>query len=263
MREGNFNVSTRCRFGLMRQGFMNQGFMNRGFVAAMALAAGILFSPAPASAQNFFDLLFGGFRRAAPPPPPPPNADPNQAYPGYDHPDGPRADYGGGPSVAYCVRTCDGRFFPIRSANPVEVCQSFCPAAQTKIFSGSKIDYAVAYDGRSYRELPTAFVYRDKIVDGCTCNGKDPFGLARIDVKDDPTLRPGDIVATSKGLMQATGRRDREISFTPITGELRKRLSEVKVAPAAHDSEAGDAIPGYEEVKPTRAAEGLRPQMSR
>ena len=30
----------------------------------------------------------------------------------------------------------------------------------------------------------------------CTCNGKDAFGLAKIDVASDPTLKPGDIVAT-------------------------------------------------------------------
>jgi len=232
-----------------------------GLLAVVALAAGILISPAPASAQNFFDLLFGGFRRSAPPPPPPSYPDPlfDQGDPrdGY-----PRADYGGGPSVAYCVRTCDGRFFPIRAGNPAEICESFCPAAQTRIFSGSKIDHAVSHDGRSYRELPNAFLYREKLVDGCTCNGKDPFGLARIDVREDPTLRPGDIVATGKGLMQTSARRDGELAFTPISGDLRKRLSDIKVAPA-HDSEAGDTIPGYEGFKQSQAAQGLRPQISR
>jgi len=247
-------VVTRCRSGLTRLAFL----------AALALAAGLFAAPAPASAQNFFDLLFGGFRRAAPPPPPPPGyVDPNRAaYP--DYPDGPRADYdGGGPSVAFCVRTCDGRFFPIRAGNPAEVCNAFCPAAQTKVFSGSKIDFAHSSDGRTYREMPNAFLYREKLVDGCTCNGKDPFGLARIDVRNDPTLRPGDIVATSKSLMQATLRPSGEVVFTPIAGEMRKRLSEVKIAPAPHDSEAGDDIPGYEPVKPRAAADGLRPQISR
>lgn len=241
-------------------------FVRPSLLAAAALAVGLLISPAPAAAQNFFDLLFGGFRRAAPPPPPaypePGHAYPGHAYPGYDHPDGPRGDYGGGPSVAYCVRTCDGRFFPIRSANPAEVCSAFCPAAQTRVFMGSKIDYAHSSDGRSYRELPNAFLYRDKLVDGCTCNGKDPFGLARIDVRDDPTLRPGDIVATNKSLMQVIGRRDGDLAFTPITGEMRRRLSEVKVAPS-QDSEAGDDIPGYEPVRPSQPTGNLRPQVSR
>lgn len=221
-------------------------------LAAGTLAAGTLAGAPSASAQNFFDLLFGGFRRAAPPPPPPPYADPASAYPNYDGQDGPRGD--GGPSVAFCVRTCDGRHFPIRAANPVEICSAFCPAAPTKVFFGSKIDFAHSSDGRTYRELPSAFAYRDKVVDGCSCNGKDPFGLARLDVRDDPTLRPGDIVATKAGLMQATGRG---AEFTPITGEMRRRLSEVKVAPS-YDSEAGDDIPGYEPMKP-RAAQNQPP----
>lgn len=236
------------------------GLLRRAVLAALAFAAGIALEPGPASAQNFFDLLFGGFRHPAPPPPPPAYTDPGRSYPEY--PDSPRADYYDvGPTVAYCVRTCDGRFFAIRAANPDELCNAFCPAAQTKIFFGSKIDYAHASDGRSYREMPNAFVYREKLVPGCTCNGKDPFGLARIDLRDDPTLRPGDIVATSKGLMHAAGRRDGHLAFTPISGELRKRLSEIKVAPS-HDSEAGDDIPGYEAIQ-TRTVQDLRPQISR
>jgi hypothetical protein len=248
--------------------------LNTGLLALAALTAGIVASPPPALAQNFFDLLFGGFRRAVQPPPPqqPVYGDPNNAYPNYDSPDGLRGD--GGPSVAFCVRTCDGRHFPIRAANPVEICNSFCPAAPTKVFFGSRIDYAHSSDGRTYRELPTAFAYREKLVEGCSCNGKDPFGLARLDVRDDPTLRPGDIVATNKGLMQATGRGS---EFTPISGEMRRRLSEVKVAPS-HDSEAGDDIPGYEPMRPLTAQgqapapaqaptpvppRNLRPQFSR
>jgi hypothetical protein len=246
---------------------MRKGFAHCALVAVAILAGGLVLTPAPALAQNFFDLLFGGFRRAAPPPPPPPGtpgfAEPGRGYP--DYPDGPRGgDYdGGGPSVAFCVRTCDGRFFPIRAGNPAEVCNAFCPAAETKVFSGGKIDYAHSSDGRTYRDLPNAFLYREKLVQGCTCNGKDPFGLARIDVRHDPTLRPGDIVATNKSLMQATPRPSGEVVFTPITGEMRKRLSEVKVTPS-YDSEAGDDIPGYEPMKPARAAQdGLRPQISR
>ncbi len=34
-----------------------------------------------------------------------------------------------------------------------------------------------------------------EIVSGCTCNGKNPFGLAKVDIRDDPTIRKGDLVA--------------------------------------------------------------------
>jgi hypothetical protein len=225
--------------------------------AVALLLAGAVVLTSPASAQNFFDLLFGGFRRPPAQTPPPPPGYPPYPGTGLDRDEGGHYGEPAGPSASFCVRTCDGRFFPIRSSHAAEICGALCPGAQTMIFSGSKIDYAVAHDGRSYRELPAAFAFRDKVVSDCTCNGRDPFGLARIDIRDDPTLRPGDIVATRDGLMQATGRRQGE--FTPISGEMRRRLSEVKVAPS-YDSEAGDDIPGYQPIGPSRAAETPRPQ---
>jgi hypothetical protein len=113
---------------------------------------------------------------------------------------------GGGRGVAYCVRLCDGRYFPIQrhaNANPVQICSSFCPATRTQVFNGSQIDHAIASNGARYADLDNAFVYREKVVDNCTCNGKDSFGLARIDVASDPTLRQGDIVATGDNVKAA------------------------------------------------------------
>jgi len=106
---------------------------------------------------------------------------------------------GTGRYVAYCVRLCDGRHFPMQrhsNATSVQLCNAFCPAAKTQVFNGSAIDHAVAPNGARYADLDNAFVYREKILSGCTCNGKDPLGLAKIDIKSDPTLRRGDIVAT-------------------------------------------------------------------
>ena len=68
---------------------------------------------------------------------------------------------------------------------------------------GSQIDHAYAGNGARYADLNNAFVYRKKIVDGCTCSGRDSFGVARIDVASDPTLRPGDIVATGDNVKAA------------------------------------------------------------
>jgi len=104
-----------------------------------------------------------------------------------------------GRSVAYCVRLCDGRYFPMQrhaNATSIQLCNAFCPAAKTAVFNGSQIDHAVASNGARYANLENAFVYRQKIVPGCTCNGKDVFGLAKVDVASDPTLKPGDIVAS-------------------------------------------------------------------
>jgi hypothetical protein len=128
------------------------------------------------------------------------------------------------------VRLCDGRYFPLQRSvsNAAQLCQSFCPAAQTKVFSGSGIDHAVTQDGGRYADLQAAYLYRDKLIAGCTCNGKDPIGLARIDMKSDPTLRPGDIVSTPNGLMAYRTGRDQSAEFTPVDKDaLAKERSRV------------------------------------
>jgi hypothetical protein len=137
------------------------------------------------------------------------------------------------------VRLCDGRYFPInqRGSNAAELCKSFCPAAPTQVFSGSDLRYAVASNGKRYSEIPNAFVYRQKLVADCTCDGKSPTGLVQIDAREDPTLRPGDIVATGQGLMayrsgNGATTQFSAISNTPgISANLRQQLSATRVAP--------------------------------
>ena len=193
----------------------------------------------PAAAENLFEALFGGFHRRAPAPMPPQSnsfADPLGLFEGQRPAD---EANGFGHGTVYCVRTCDGRYFPLPrhvGTTPAELCKSFCPAARTMVFSGSKIDTAVAQNGTRYADLDSAFAYRDKVSDGCSCNGKDGLGLARVGPTADPTLRPGDIVATDDGLATYTGNiRSKTGEFTPISsssGEWARRLSEVKVRPA-------------------------------
>jgi hypothetical protein len=167
----------------------------------------------PASAQGLFDMLFSGDRYA----PRQREYAPQQANAYADPSNSPAlAPYGAAPSsssgggtgrtVAYCVRLCDGRYFPMQrhsNASPVQLCNAFCPAAKTQVFNGSAIDHAVAGNGARYADLDNAFVYRERILDNCTCNGRNSFGLAPIDVAADPTLRQGDIVATGDNVKAA------------------------------------------------------------
>jgi hypothetical protein len=138
-----------------------------------------------------------------------------------------RPRYGGG--QAYCVRTCDGRYFPLAATgnqSKAESCNSFCPASATEIVYGSNIDSAATESGKPYSELPNAFRYRDEIVAGCTCNGKDPVGLAAVKIEDDPTLRKGDIVAGKDGLMSVSrgaDRRGAQLNFTPVPERIRAK----------------------------------------
>lgn len=186
----------------------------------------------PASAQGLFDFLFRG-RRPGPPPNASSYADP---YPGHA---GERRAGPSGIAGTFCVRLCDGRYFPVQrasGANPAQLCNSFCPAAETKMFSGAGIDYAVASDGSRYASLRNAFAYRERTVENCTCNGRDPYGLVTLDATADPTLRNGDIVATNEGFVAYHG-NNRTGEFTPIASyrglspEWRQRLAETRITP--------------------------------
>jgi hypothetical protein len=136
-------------------------------------------------------------------------------------------------TAAYCVRTCDGRYFPappVPDQSRAEACRSFCPASDTEVFYGSGIDDATSAKGKPYSELPNAFKYRSQLVSGCTCNGRDPVGLAKVDLKDDETLRRGDMVASSDGIMVVNGksshsdRRRASINFTPAPSAIQNRF---------------------------------------
>ena len=214
---------------------------------ALGVAAAALLTLAPltpASAQSLFESFFGelsralgGVERVPDRAPAPAFAEPLGNF-GRAAPPSLRVETG--PAKAYCVRTCDGHYFPVRAhagLSVAEACRTFCPASQTRIYSGGTIDYAVARDGSRYRDLPNAYAYRKQLVAGCTCNGHDAFGLAHIDAATDPTLRPGDVVTTRDGLMAFTGRTGEAANFTPVKSyshfskSLRQQLSELRVTP--------------------------------
>ena len=151
---------------------------------------------------------------------------------------GSRVHSNSGDSQAYCVRTCDGRYFPITSSgnqSRADSCSSFCPAAETKVVYGSDIKDAVTEGGKLYSDLPNAYRYRDELVKGCTCNGKVPTGLAQIKIEDDPTLRKGDIIAGNNGLMIANrgaDRRGASLNLSPAPQSIRSHYRRVPVVAA-------------------------------
>jgi len=207
-----------------------------GVVALCALAL----APA-AQAEDFFSALFGAFGGGRPHAPEIVRMPYVGEGPGDAQGDGSQGDmsrtriitYGGG--QAFCVRSCDGRYFPLQGSDKesrAASCNSFCPASKTEVVYGSHIDDAATTSGKPYSELPNAFRYRAEIVAGCTCNGKDQFGLAPVKVENDPTLRKGDLVAGADGLMVAgrsADRRGASLEFTPASKALQARYQHVPV----------------------------------
>lgn len=203
-------------------------------VAAIALAA-FLVSGSSVQARDFFASFFGGFERAPAPQVSMPFAtDAGDA----EQPNRRVNIYGGsyGGSTTFCVRTCDGRYFPVAASDgqtKAEACKSFCPATETRIYHGGTIDNASSDTGKSYANLPNAFLYRKELIAGCTCNGKDPAGLAAVKIEDDPTLRKGDIVAGTDGLMVAgRSRRSAALNFTPAPKSVRAKFERLPVVAA-------------------------------
>jgi uncharacterized protein DUF2865 len=182
--------------------------MRRMLVAA-AIVGPVALTPEMSAAEGLLDFFFGGGQKQQTPsfgndpqsPPPRPVV------------------VSAGP--AFCVRSCDGKYFPLMrgAASPAQMCQAFCPASPTKVFFGSSIDRAYAATGERYADSENAFAYRKALRADCTCNGRNPAGLASVDLAIDGSLRSGDAVATADGLVAYSGIRvgnDQNPDFTPL-----------------------------------------------
>jgi hypothetical protein len=78
-----------------------------------------------------------------------------------------------------CVRTCDGFYFPIgdnvgreRLHQDARTCEARCYGEAALYYyplNGGSPETMVDMRGQPYAQTPTAFVYRKKLVEGCTC----------------------------------------------------------------------------------------------
>jgi hypothetical protein len=174
------------------------------FVAAATLAGSLILAPGSVSAEGLFDFFFGGAQKQQPRQA---NffADPFGLNQQQSTPAPAQRVAGSGP--AFCVRSCDGKYFPLMrgAASPTQLCQAFCPASPTKIFFGSNIDSAYAATGERYADSENAFAYRKALRADCTCNGQNPAGLASVDLAMDGSLRSGDVLATADGNVAYSG----------------------------------------------------------
>jgi Protein of unknown function (DUF2865) len=238
---------------------------------AVALASSIA-APNTASAENLFDFLFGGGLQKELQKPAQASffADPSGTNSQAALPSRQIASGGSGPS--FCVRSCDGKYFPLARGNatPVQMCQAFCPASPTKVFYGSSIDNASTASGERYADSENAYAYRKALRADCTCNGRDPAGLAPVDLTMDSSLRRGDIIATTDGLVAYSGVKsgnNQTAEFTPVasysglTPDIRARLNEMKIAPVSAETIADEAPLPATAVPKSALANGNRAEV--
>lgn len=220
-----------------------------GEASAQGARATFFASPSSSSASplhDFFSAIFGGGGRTS--------AGPRG---GFDRPQielvpGAPGTLPSGVAIGYCVRTCDGRYFPLQGRpngagdpNALAQCNAFCPAAKMAVYtsydSARGIEVAISRDGKAYSEMPNAYVYRQRLVDGCTCTASARTGgLAKIDVLRDPTLKRGDAVMTEEGSRIFSGTKAgppyRQADFVSpsrfpeLPRDMRARLNELTVA---------------------------------
>ena len=119
-------------------------------------------------------------------------------------------DASGLPRRSYCVRLCDGYYFPVAPVSSdgdlnahESLCAGICPGAPTRLFimpSGSeRIEEATSRDGRKYSALPVAFRHTGTTDNTCTCRPDNIAHTRIVSVMKDFTLRQGDMVMTNKG----------------------------------------------------------------
>ncbi len=157
------------------------------WLCAVVVLAGFGLAAAPASAQSFWQQLFGGFGAPAEPAsketPARKNIQKLTSYgdsswhPGYDEVSNQPA-YGGSYRTL-CVRTCDGFYWPVSASvsthwfeRDVKVCESSC-AGEAKLFympmTSDDVKNMSDLNGRTYSSFQNAFVYRKTLIKGCGC----------------------------------------------------------------------------------------------
>ncbi len=140
-----------------------------------------------------------------------------------------------------CVRTCDGYYFPISfQASPVrfpedeQACQRLCPASEVALYThrnpGEEVGQAVSLAGRPYRDLPTAFRYRQSLDQACTCRRPGQSWAEALGVGRDATVERGDIVVTEES-SRAMAQPRTDAQGRPI--RVDARTSQGAPAPAA------------------------------
>ena len=163
-----------------------------------------------------------------------------------------------------CVRQCDGYFFPLPAASgptadvdEEAACRALCPSAVVALYflpaHSDRIEEAANARGEPYSALPAAFRYRSAGAPACGCRRAGEPGLA---YWRDPTLKSGDAVMTSDGVVVFRGAvggapYDAE-AFTPVDAAAvgaTRRAELGALTPASAPEPVESAAPGISEAR--------------
>lgn len=199
---------------------------------ALALAVALV-SPLDTLAQgDFFDDLFGPEPSYAYPsrrswrvthPRPRPRAP--KASVRRDRPPSVQAETDSMSGGGYCVRACDGYYFPLIKSSAISgqrSCEFACPSARVELYHGETIEEARNAKGDRYSTLPVAFSFRDRLTAGCSCTNPAASHdyYLRLSRKD-PTLRAGDVVVGENEAFVYSGADLANLSHAPSSVRTR------------------------------------------
>jgi hypothetical protein len=171
--------------------------------------------------RGFFEQLFGGGFAAQPEIMAPPPED-----------DTPR-----GGSMAVCVKSCDGSFFPVSySAHRGnldelnDLCRALCPNAEVTLYTRSisrDMKSAISIGGEPYRDMANAFKFEKAVEPSCSCKA------------------PGQtwVQALSDAERVLGGQRRGDMIVTPQQAEEMSRPKEAKDGKPRGRSEASPKKP--------------------
>jgi len=138
-----------------------------------------------------------------------------------------------------CVRLCDGYYFPISSAvgserfrKDASVCESRCGSSARLYYLGSQsddIENMRDLQGRRYGDLKTAFSYRKRLRDACTCR---PMPWSASERARHARYKAYDDYMKIQARREAERERDREAVRLAAVEERESNLGE---APGGQD----------------------------
>lgn len=160
----------------------------------LVMVALAMIPAASAGAQGLLDFIFGPSKPRAtwsPPPARPIEPARRATRDPYEF-DRNGADDGTGSYTTYCVRLCDGYFWPMHHKvhrrdfqRDARLCETSC-GEDARLFYGpahskDSMEGATDLQGKPYSKLPTAFFYRKTLINGCACRPSpwSPAEMAR------------------------------------------------------------------------------------
>ena len=186
-------------------------------------------------------------------------------------------DASGLPRRSYCVRLCDGYYFPVAPVKSdsdlnghESLCAGICPGAPTRLFvmpgGTERIEEATSRDGHKYSALPVAFRHTGTTDNTCTCRPDNIAHTKIVSVLKDFTLRQGDMVMSGKGLRVFRGASHypygqtdfMSLAESGINSKNRAALSAIEAA----TKHAGARLPEPASAKSGKTALSVSPGAS-